>query len=270
VGRLRIGWFSSGRGAGSQALLRDILGEIERGLPVEIAYLFCNRERGEHPPADQLMDLAAAHGIAVLTLSSSRFRRRAGGAIVRAGQPLPPWRLDYDRAVYELVRPYAENPAILAGYMLIAPELCRRMNLLNLHPAAPGGPIGTWQSVIWQLIEQRATESGVTIQRATPELDAGPSLAYCRYPLRGGGIDQLWQAVEDRRIEDLREAEGEALPLFQAIRQRGARRETPLILATLAALGSGAIRLLVDAGGAPAAGLDLSEQVEARLAGALE
>jgi len=266
---LRIGWFSSGRGLGSQALLRDICREIDAGLPVEIAYLFCNRERGEHGPADQLMDLAEVRGIPLVTLSSTRFRQSVGGAVARAGQPLPSWRRDYDEAVYELLEPFGPDLAVLAGYMLIAPELCRRMNLLNLHPAAPGGPAGIWQDVIWQLIAERAAESGVTIFRAAAELDAGPPLGYCRCSLRGGGIDQLWSAIEGRDLENLRAEEGEALPLFQEIRRRGVVRESPLIVETLGALASGTIALrdgtVVDAGGAPIAGLDLSEAVERRI-----
>jgi phosphoribosylglycinamide formyltransferase-1 len=46
--------------------------------------------------------------------------------------------------------------------------------MINLHPAAPGGPTGTWQEVIWQLIEGRAVETGVMMHLVTPELDRGP------------------------------------------------------------------------------------------------
>ena len=46
---------------------------------------------------------------------------------------------------------------VLAGYMLIVgEEMCQRYNMINLHPAAPGGPTGTWQEVIWQLIDSKA------------------------------------------------------------------------------------------------------------------
>src|SRR5690242_8441555 len=150
---MRVGWFSSGRGPGSQALLSETCAAIESGdLDVEIAYLFCNRERGEHEPADRLLDLAEAHGVPVLALSSSAFRRRAEGEVARAGQPLPRWRSEYDLAIARLIEPHKAQIAVLAGYQLIAPELCRRFDLINLHPAAPGGPVGLWQEVIWQLI----------------------------------------------------------------------------------------------------------------------
>jgi phosphoribosylglycinamide formyltransferase 1 len=155
---------------------------------------------------------------------------------------------------------------MLAGYMLIfGREACDRYNFLNLHPAAPGGPIGTWQRVIWQLIAQRASESGVLINRVIPEVDEGPVIAYCRYPLRDRELEPLWRAVEGRTVEELRAAEGEDLPLFRAIRARGVRYEIPLMVQTLVALANGRVRI-VD--GQPVAGeallvggLDLTAEV---------
>jgi phosphoribosylglycinamide formyltransferase-1 len=267
---MRVGWFTSGRGPGSLGLLRSACDAIKSGeLPVEIAYVFCNRGRGEHEPADRLMDLAEAHGLPVVTLSSSAFRRQAGGEVARLGQPLPAWRLDYDGAALELLKPFGTQVAVLAGYLLIAPLLCDEMDLLNLHPAAPGGPVGLWQDVIWQLIEQRADRSGVTIFRATPELDAGPPLSYCTYSLRGDGIDPLWAAIAGRDPARLRTEEGAELPLFVEIRRRGITREAPLLLATLASLADGRLRLsqgrVVDAWGRETSPLDLTTMVDAAI-----
>lgn len=264
---MRVGWFSSGRGPGSQALLAAACEAIEAGrLPVEIAYVFCNRERGEHEPADRFLDLAAAHHLPVITLSSSAFRRQIGGAVARAGRPLPAWRADYDRAVLRLIEPYGTESAVLAGYQLVAPELCRDLDLLNLHPAAPGGPAGLWQEVIWQLIEGHADSSGVTIFLATPELDAGPPIAFCTYSLHDEQIEPLWRAAEQQEARPLRLDPGEDLPLFLDIRRRGAMRETPLLLATLGALARRQIRLsdgrLLDASGLPTGPLNLSTEVD--------
>src|SRR5438445_240155 len=78
------------------------------------------------------------------------------------------------------LEPFDVHTGVLAGYMLIfGPAACGAMTLLNLHPAAPGGPIGIWQDVIWQLIASRAERSGVTIFRAIPEVDTGPPLTFC-------------------------------------------------------------------------------------------
>jgi folate-dependent phosphoribosylglycinamide formyltransferase PurN len=264
---MRVGWFSSGRGPGSQALLAAACDAIESGdLPVEIAYLFCNRERGEHPPADELMDLAESHDIPVVTLSSSLYRREIGGAVARAGQPLPEWRTAYDSAVLAMLRPFETKTAVLAGYQLIAPELCRHLSLINLHPAAPGGPVGLWQEVIWQLIENSALTSGITIFLATPELDAGPAISYCTYVIRDEEDEQEWRQAESIPFNSLREQEGEQTPLFVEIRRRGAIREVPLLLATLAALARDEVRIdagqVVNAAGSPMKPLDLSDQVD--------
>ena len=44
-----------------------------------------------------------------------------------------------------LIDPFKPDLSLLAGYMLIiSPEMCRRYPLINLHPAAPDGPKGTW------------------------------------------------------------------------------------------------------------------------------
>ena len=268
AGRYRIGWFATGQGTTSRALLMAAHEAIDRGeLYAEIPFLFCNREPGEHENSDLLLATAAGFGIPTLTLSDRRFRRRIGGEIARAGQPLPAWRLEYDRAVLDLVAPFAVDVNMLAGYMLIfGPEACARYTFLNLHPAAPGGPIGTWQRVIWQLIAARATESGVLVNRAIPAVDEGPVIAYCRYPLRGPDFDPLWQAVAGRTVEQLQTGEGEDLPLFRAIRAAGVKREIPLVVQTLVALAGRRVRIVdglpSTAEGPVPGGLDLTAEVE--------
>ncbi|HEY7294735.1 MAG TPA: formyltransferase family protein [Dehalococcoidia bacterium] len=257
---LRVGWFSTGRGPGSRALFRAICAAIDGGMPVELAYVFCNREPGEDAQTDRLFALVRERGVPLLTLSSAAFRKRAGGTIARKGEPLPQWRLDYDAAVLKLVEPRGAALGVLAGYMLIfGARACERLTLLNLHPAAPGGPIGMWQDVIWQLIAARAAQSGITIFRAIPEVDAGPPLSFCTYSLRGPDIDPLWAEAAGRTIEQLKAEAGEELPLFKEIRRRGAEREPVLIVETLRAVAER---------GLPSAGevMDLTALVDARLA----
>jgi folate-dependent phosphoribosylglycinamide formyltransferase PurN len=272
---LRIGWFSTGRGDGSQKLLRAAVDAIrERRLDAEIAVVFSNREHGQHEATNVFFDQVASYGIPLVTLSDARFRREAGGEVARMGQPLPAWRTDYDRKVAELLQPYAFDIGMLAGYMLITTApLLEQHPLLNLHPAAPGQPAGTWQEVTWKLIEQRVDHGGVRIHLVTPTLDDGPIVTYCTYPLRGPTIDLLWRAVEQRSVEEIRENDGEAFPLFQEIRRRGAARELPLVVETLRALADRRLRL--DAGRIMAgdtkvvSGFDLTPEIEGSLAKAV-
>ena len=274
---LRIGWFSSGRGEGSRKLLIAAAEAIRGGeLDCEIAFVFCNRERGEHEATDGFLDLAASYSIPCLTLSSRRFRRECGGELSKPGQPLPVWRTDYDRQVAELIAQRPFDICLLAGYMLIfTPEMAGRYPFLNLHPAAPDGPTGTWQDVIWQLIDERAQRSGVMIHLATEELDKGPPVTSCGYSLRGPAFDELWKEIGDSTSAELREREGETLPLFREIRRHGAAREWPLVIATLRAVAEGQVVIedqrVVDAqGGTLEGSLDLSAEVDTAAASLLQ
>ena len=264
---LSLGWFTTGRGPGSFGLLTAVQEAIERGeIEARIAVLFCNRQYGEAEPTDRLLDYAAAKDIPTVTVSSVAFRKQTGGERSRPGQPLPAWRAAYDQAVADALSAHEFEFGVLAGYMLITtPEFCQRFPLLNLHPAAPGGPKGTWQETIWQLIEQAATESGVSTHVVTSELDEGPIVSFCRYSLQ---VPE-WDLRNAHETAELRVTYGEDLPLFKAIRDLGLRREQPLVLETLRAAGQRRFTVrpgrALDPEGNPLAPLDLTEVVEQAL-----
>jgi len=265
---LTVGWFSSGRGPGSRRLLTTVHDEIEAGrLDAAITFVFCNRESGQDPQTDLFLEQARGYGLPLVCLSSLRFRRERGESPARPGEPLPEWRGDFDREVIRLLQPYTFDIGMLAGYMLIATEaLCERHDLLNLHPAAPDGPAGTWQEVIWRLIEERADHSGVRIHLATTDLDMGPPVAFCVYSLRGAGIDPLWREVERRGVAAVRREDGEENALFKQIRRLGVARELPLVVETLRAFAEARVSVrdkrVVDAAGRQIAGYDLTAEIE--------
>jgi phosphoribosylglycinamide formyltransferase-1 len=264
---LQLAWFATGSGTTSPALLRAGLEAIANGrLDANIAVVFCNREPGEDTMSDAYCADVEGAGIPLVRFSDRRFRRANGGEVARKGQPLPAWRRDYDREVMRLLEPYDFELGMLAGYKLIfCEEAAAKWDLLNLHPAAPGGPAGVWQDVIWELIKTKADRAGVMTHLATPELDEGPVVSYCTYSIRGDEIDSLWADVNSRGFESAR-AEGEDLPLFTEIRQRGVRRELPLVIETLRAFADGRIRIVagkpVDASSTPISGYDLTEEIE--------
>ena len=272
---LDIGWFSTGRGEGSRSLLAAVHREIAAArLDARIAVVFCNRAPGEDEKTDVFLEQAHGYGLPLVTLSSRDFRRRLGEKPVRKGETLPEWRREFDREVMRLLEPYRFEIGILAGYMLIfAEEFAQRYDLLNLHPAAPGGPKGVWQDVIWQLIETRAERAGVMMHLATPELDEGPPVTFCTYSIRGGQFDELWRGIEDRSLEDIKAAEGEANPLFAEIRRHGVAREIPLVIETLRAFAEGRLRIeakrVVDESGTPITPFDLTAEIERAVAQAL-
>ena len=259
---LRLGWFSTGRAEGSRGLLTLAQEQIQSGkLDAQIEFVFSNREPGEAEGSDQFFALVKGYGITLVTLSSRRFRREAGGG------PFSEHRIAFDREVMKLLEGFSPDLCVLAGYMLITgPELCHRYDMINLHPALPGGPIGTWQQVIWELIESKATETGAMIHIAIEAVDEGPAVAYCSFPLKGEAFDPLWKEAEGRSIEELKAREGEELPLFQLIRQEGLKRESPLLLETLKAIAQH--RVLVQKGrvfytqGKPMTSLNMNQEIE--------
>jgi phosphoribosylglycinamide formyltransferase-1 len=268
---LRIGWFATGRGEGSRKLLSAAVEAIREGrLDAEIAFVFSNRERGQFEVTDGFLDQVEGYDIPLVTLSDSHFRTARGGEVARMGRPLPQWRTDYDQAVAEMLRPYQYDVGMLAGYMLVMTAPLFEHAMLNLHPAAPGQPAGTWQEVTWQLIDQRVERAGVRIHLVTAALDEGAIVTYCTFPVRGPTIDLLWRAVEHRNIADIREAEGEALPLFQELRRRGSARELPLVVETLRALADGRLELrggeIIAGRTRVVHGFDLTPEIEGSLA----
>jgi phosphoribosylglycinamide formyltransferase 1 len=270
---LRLAWFATGRGQMSGKLLAAECKAIDAGrLDAEIAVVFCNRAPGEDQNTDAFLQQVRASDVPLVTLSSRDFRKQVGGAVARKGEALPAWRRDYDREVMRLLDPYEFDLGVLAGFMLIfGEEATGRWDLLNLHPAAPAGPAGIWQDVIWQLIQQNAERAGVMVHLATPELDGGPVVTYCTYPIRGPEFGPLWHDVECRSLNEARTDLGEELPLFKAIRQAGVAREVPLVVETLRAFADRRLRIeskrVVDASGQPIAGYDLTEQIEALVGG---
>ena len=233
---LNIGWFSTGRGPGSQGLLRFVQDRLDKGLlDARIQFVFSNREPGEAEGSDQFFELSGRYGLSLATLSSSKFRREVGGRFADH-------RAEYDGRVMDLLSGYQPDICVLAGYMLIVGGgMCRRYPLLNLHPALPDGPTGTWQEVVWRLIETNATETGAMIHLATEEVDRGPLISYCRVPLTGSEMIEHRQSLEKRGLDQIKEEEGEEFGLFQMIRQAEYQREPYLLFETLRAVAEGRV-----------------------------
>ena len=245
---LAVGWYTTARGAGSRGMFLAVKNAIETGtLDARFAHVFCNRDQGDDVTTDRFFDLVHDTGASLVTLSSVRFRRDHGGERSMPDAPLPEWREACDAAVARLVDPHGATVGVLAGYMLIfTAPFVRTHRLLNLHPALPGGPTGTWREVIRELIRTGASESGVMAHLAIPEVDMGPVASFCRY------------AIEvERPADDVPDAEIEASPLFTTIRAAGLRREAAFLVAALQAEAPG--RRGSDGQ------LDLTAEVEARL-----
>ena len=232
-----IGWFSTGRDEAACQLLKAVWESIEAGeIQAEISFVFSNREPGEAKESAPFFELVRGYDIPLICFSHRKFKARllplhyAQGRNDKTGERKD-WRLQYDSEVNKQIEKFCPDLCVLAGYMLIVgEELCQKYNMINLHPAPPGGPTGSWQEVIRTLIRNRAKEAGAMMHLVTPKLDQGPVVSYCTFPLRGKAFDIYWQKDDEEM-------------LFQLIRQHELAREFPLIILTLQALSRGEISI---------------------------
>ena len=172
--------------------------------------------------------------------SSARFRKRINGRF-------SDHREEFDLEVLDKLSGLDADVCVLAGYMLIVSgRMCRQYPLLNLHPALPDGPIGTWQEVVSKLIESEADKTGAMVHLATEEVDRGPVISYVTVPITGPLFDPHWQSLRGKNFESAKKNEGEDLPLFQTIRSEQYKRERYLLFETLRAITNG--RIIISGG----------------------
>lgn len=240
---MKFGLWTTGRDEAALELLRDIHRATEDGtISGETSYIFCNRERGEGIWSDRIIGWCEKSSIPLISFSSSRF-----GPELRK-RNFEDWRKMFHREARKHLSEFSEDIRVLVGYMLILDEdTCRDKPTINLHPAKPGGPKGTWQEVIWNLIGNDADESGVMIHLVTPELDTGPPISYCTYRIKGGKLNNLWKEQREKikkiGLPEIINLEGDNNHLFHEIRRLGLEREFPLIIQTLKILAEGKVRV---------------------------
>jgi phosphoribosylglycinamide formyltransferase-1 len=197
-------------------------GEIAQAA---ISAVVCNRIRGEDSEADEFLEWCDRQSLPVIGVSSQGLRRRYPRT----------WREELGHRFRSLLTPYPAEVHLLVGYMLwVDDATAAALPLLNLHPALPGGPAGTWQQVIRAVQSQGAREHGATMQMVRPgqeNRDQGTPVAFFRFPVT-------------------------PTMSFDQIRAAGFHREPILLIETLKALARGDSRI----GEGPAT--DLTEQVE--------
>ncbi len=238
---------STARGDSSLRLLRFVCESIKMGLlDARISVVVSNRKPGEAAQTDRFFDYVHSQGLPLVCESSAKFRKDF---------PSPDWRTRFDQLLASRLEPFEVDVLFLAGYMLIVSDfLCERYPLLNLHPALPDGPKGTWPEVMAELARTDAKRTGAMVHVVTPELDRGPVVSYFSFSL------------DTEPFASLRMA-GNVAELADAIRAHELQREFPLILTTLRALASEQVTILerqvYDADGRPLErGLDLSAEVD--------
>lgn len=257
----RIGLFTSAWDEVAWDLVKEVLQNFL------VAFVFVSREEGETYYGDMIIKNVRESKLPLITFSSLRFKPGL------RKKDRETWRLEYDEELMKCLPP--TDLIVLLGYMWwFGEEMCQKKKAINLHPALPTGPKGNYREVIWQLIRKRATETGVMIHLVTPELDRGPAIAFCRFPIRGGEFDHLWQEMEKRlkteSLEEIAKKEGENNPLFWLIRQRGVIREFPMVIGAIKALQERRVRIekgkIMDAEGQVlTGGYDLTKEIDTKI-----
>jgi phosphoribosylglycinamide formyltransferase-1 len=185
--KLKLGWFATSRGTTSLKIFNYIYDAIKSGeLNAEIKFVFINRELGEAENSDKFINTIESYKIPLYSLSSLKFipdLRKTN---------LEKWREEFDKKVYDMIKNFDVEIIMLAGYMLILSGfLCKKFNFINLHPALPWGPKGTWQEVINEIIKEKHKEHGVMIHLVTENLDRGPVLTYCKFEIKEYDFDKI-------------------------------------------------------------------------------
>ena len=201
---LNLGWFSSGKDESARALLSSILKKKDEGLlDISIKFVFCNWEEGEEPQhpdyaeRQKFFQLVRELGIPLVTLSWKRFRDS-----LKTGSK-EEWRAAYGEMMRTLLESTPFDLGILAGYNLwIDRDSCSRYQLLNLYPSLPGGPLGTAQEVICQIITQRAGRHGIDDPALLSRAGGGHTAQLLLLPHPYPGVQTALGAARRRHREE--------------------------------------------------------------------
>lgn len=277
---MKIGIFSTFIESAALDLVKTVQDAIKTGeIPnSEITFIFSNRAKGDNPTTDQILEKLTHQDIPLTTFSAARFKpdmRKKGRQEEKNGNlsVINDWRKEFGSEVLSRL-PKTDIDLLLGDMYIWGDNMCRERKGINLHPALPNGPKGEWYKVIWQLIQEGAQETGVMMHKVTPELDRGPAVTFCSFPIRGYQFDSLWNQLPQDQEElaqliklGLSEKEKTSHPLHNKIREHGLTREFALIIQTAKSFAEGDIRIegesILDRLGKPLQkGYDLTKQID--------
>jgi len=236
---LDLGWWSTGKDALARNLLTTTMKKKnEEMLDVKVAFVFSNWEEDEEPEhpdfneRQKFFELVHSYDIPLLALSWKRFRASMKGGTKEE------WRAIYGKKMRSMIYGHHFDLGVLAGFSLrMDGDTCTRFDMINLHPALPEGPKGTWQENIYRIICTRAETHGALMRLCTPDEDEGPVLTYCGFALNTPEYRRLWIDFDEnlgkRSLDLLSKEEIEQTKLFKKIRLDSERREIPLVTYTI-------------------------------------
>lgn len=285
---MKIGILSTFIEPDALKLVQEVQDAVKSGeIPnSEVSFIFSNRFFGENEITDLLLKTVMEQETPLITFSAARFMpemRQEARRKARLGDDtmIKEWRNLYGEHLMPDL-PQTDIDFLLGDMLIYGDNVCEARDVVNLHPALPTGPKGTWYDVTWDLIQNGESETGVMMHRITSDLDRGPGVAYCRFSIRGPRFDNLWDQLPkdeaNRQVLISREKslkEKSTYPLFRAIRDEGFIRETPLIIQTARAFAEGHIRIeggqpIDKEGNAINGGYDLTSRIDGMVKPQLE
>lgn len=207
-------------------LLSKVNQEIsDNNLEASIEFVFTNKDPDEGKGIENFCKFVQSLEIPLINISSNKFKSK------NCAKTFDDIRSLYDEEILSSINQYNIDLIVMAGYMLFTDKkLCDEFFMLNLHPAPPNGPQGTWQKIIEDLINNKYSLAGAQIQLATIKRDQGPIISYCTFPIKNNEVyDQLWANLDKHSNIHLSE-------LFQQIRTDILKREPLLLIETLKSL----------------------------------
>lgn len=274
---MKIGIFSTFIEPAALELVKTVQNAVDtQEIPnTEIAFIFSNRQQGENPITDVILQTLTHQDAPLILFSAARFKpnMRRMGRQEKNTPLIKEWRNQFGEEVLKRL-PHTDIDLLLGDMYIWGDNLCRERNGINLHPALPHGPKGEWYKVIWRLIQEGAKETGVMMHKVTSKLDRGPAVTYCSFPIRGSQFDALWNQIPQdqeklNRVikQGLLQKEKANHPLHAKIREHGLTREFPLIIQTAKSFAEGKFRIegesILDHKGITLKdGLDLTRQID--------
>ena len=181
MGKLKIGWFSSGRGEGSYGLLQHTLQSIDDGtLNASIEYVVCTAYLGQAEGSDNFINLARENNIPVYVLSMVDFTDR----------------IFYEKHMLSMISSHKIDIGVMAGYMLVSHLLHKKIRMLNIHPSLPDGLKGTWKQIVKAIKTQNIKTGGVMVHEVIDDVDNGNPLTFCQYKIDINNIRQQILDIE--------------------------------------------------------------------------
>ena len=277
---MKIGIFSTFIEQAALDLVKTIEDAVEKGeIPnTEVSFIFSSREEGENKITDHLLNQLECGRIPLVTFSASNFEPKMRQETLKRAKEgndllLSHWRNLFGDEITKRL-PQTDLDVLVGDMYIWGDNLTRRRNGINLHPALPHGPKGEWYKVVWELIENRASETGVMMHKVTKDLDRGPTVTFCRFPIKGPQFDSLWRQLPQEPYELSQLIKSEAVqkektihPLHREVRRHGLVREFPLVVQTIKASAEGKIHFEGDfpvdeTGRTIKGGYDLTDKID--------